>query len=255
MGKRTVRLVQDAVVRRPALDVAVSKALLERVSAGAEPETLRLYRPGRAVVFGPQDTRALGYREAVAAARARGFAAVERLEGGRAAVFHEGTIAFAWTIPDPEPHARTLARFEEVAGLVAAALRRLGVDARVGEVAGAYCPGRYSVNARGQRKLMGVGQRLATRAAHVGGVVVVAGSQRLRGILVPVYDALRLGWDPASVGSIEDELGTVSSAQVQGALLDTIASRYDLADGPLGADTLALAETMEASFLSRAPAP
>ena len=29
-----------------------------------------------------------------------------------------------------------------------------------GEVAGEYCPGQHSVNARGERKLMGVGQRL-----------------------------------------------------------------------------------------------
>ena len=53
------------------------------------------------------------------------------------------------------------------------ALCSLGVDARIGEVAGEYCPGKYSVNARGATKIMGVGQRLARHAAHVGGVIVV----------------------------------------------------------------------------------
>ena len=59
--------------------------------------------------------------------------------------------------------------------------RRLGVDARVGEIPGEYCPGAYSVNARGVKKLMGVGQRLVPSAAHVGGVVVVNGANRVQG--------------------------------------------------------------------------
>jgi len=37
---------------------------------------------------------------------------------------------------------------------MAAAFRRLGVDARVGEVSGEYCPGAHSVNARGATKLI-----------------------------------------------------------------------------------------------------
>ena len=54
-------------------------------------------------------------------------------------------------IADPQPPKRTYERFEEVAGLIADALRALGVDARVGEVPGEYCPGAYSVNARRRR--------------------------------------------------------------------------------------------------------
>ena len=37
-----------------------------------------------------------GFREAVAAARSGGWEAILRLAGGRAAVFHRETIAFAW---------------------------------------------------------------------------------------------------------------------------------------------------------------
>ncbi len=105
-------------------------------------------------------------------------------------MFHKGTVAFTWTIPDRNPRENIDARFRETASLIASALSRLGVDARVGEVPGEYCPGAYSVNARGRTKLMGVGQRIVSGAAHVGGVVVVGDSGRVRDVLTPVYDAL-----------------------------------------------------------------
>ena len=96
--------------------------------------------------------------------RARpGFEPVVRLAGGRAAAFHEGTLAFAWATPAERPVAGTRERFERLAGIVAAALRGLGVDARVGEIPGEYCPGAWSVNARGRTKLAGIGQRLIAR--------------------------------------------------------------------------------------------
>ena len=250
MAKKTIRLVTESFPSSHALDTAVSRAILKRVSDGSEPETLRLYRPGPIVAFGPQDTKALGYRKAVRAARSGGFGAVKRLGGGRAAVFHEQTIAFAWTIPDPRPHAGVLRRFEESADIMASALVRLGIDARVGEVPGEYCPGRYSVNARRRKKLMGVGQRLTSSAAHVGGVVVVGESRRVRDILLPVYDALQLDWDPTTVGSIEDEVGNIPVGEVERAILDEFSSLYEVVSGNLSSDTLALADTLASEHLA-----
>ena len=250
MAKRTIRLVTESFPSRPALDTAVSRVLLRKVSDGSEPETLRLYRPGAIVAFGPQDTKAPGYRKAVTAARSGGFEAVERLGGGRAAVFHEQTIAFAWTIPDPSPHAGVLRRFEELADIMASALVDLGIDAHVGEVAGEYCPGRYSVNARRRKKLVGVGQRFTSRATHVGGVVVVGESRRIRDILLPVYDALQIDWDPTTVGSIQDEAANITFGEVEGAILDQFSSLYEVVDGNLSSDTLSLAETMAIQHLA-----
>jgi octanoyl-[GcvH]:protein N-octanoyltransferase len=178
------------------MDTAVSRAILERVSSGIDPETLRIHRPGPLVAFGPRDRVVPGFAKAVEAARGRGFESVLRLAGGRAAVFHQDTMAFSWVIPDPEPRQGIIARFEEISSIVAGAFRRLGVDARVGEIPGEYCPGAHSVNARGKTKLMGVGQRLVQHAAHVGGVVVVDGGDRIRDVLLPVYDALGLAGTP-----------------------------------------------------------
>ncbi len=230
---RTIRLSTESYSQRPALDTAVSRALMLRVAERSEPETLRLFRPGDIVAFGAQDRRSPGYARAVEAARAHGFAAVNRMVGGTAAVFHERTLAFTWTIPDRDPRQNIDARFRETASLIAAALRRLGVDARVGEVPGEYCPGEYSVNARGRTKLMGVGQRIVSGAAHVGGVVVVGDSGRIRDVLTPVYAALAHDWSPETAGSVEDELGAARFEDARRAIADEFAERYELYEAAL----------------------
>lgn len=230
---RTLELLPDSVPGDPALDTAVSRALLEEVARGGRPESLRLYRPDDVLAFSGLDAASPGFAAAVAAARAAGFAPALRLAGGRAALFHSETLAFAWAIPQGELRDGIGERFELLAALVAEALRGLGVDARVGEVPGEYCPGAHSVNAGGRRKLMGVGQRVIRGAAHVGGVIVVRDGARLREGLGPVYEALGLPFDPAAAGAIEDEIGAVSCEQVAEALLAALRARgFALAPAP-----------------------
>ena len=244
MPRHTIRLVHEAFPDRPAFDTAVSRALLQRASEGLEPATLRLYRPAAIVAFGPQDVSAPGFRAAVHAAQAQGFAGVRRLAGGRAAVFHEATLAFSWTIPDADPIPGTHRRFRELAEIMLAALISLGIDARIGGVAGEYCPGEYSVNAGGRTKLMGVGQRMVSRAAHVGGVVVAGDSYRIRDVLLPVNQALGLAWDPDTVGSVEDEVGTTDCHAIEAAIVAAFAEHFTLVPGTLSNETLILADTL-----------
>jgi lipoate-protein ligase A len=253
---RTLHLLRDAVPGRPALDAALSRALLEQVATGAAPETFRLYRPDDVLAFSGIDAASPGFRDACVAARAQGFAPVLRLAGGRAAVFTPETLAFAWAVRAPELRAGIAERFEELASLIARALARLGIDARVGEVPGEYCPGAHSVNARGRRKLVGVGQRVIRGAAHVGGVIVVGGSERLRAVLVPVYGALGLRFDPDTAGSISDEVSRgVGSREVAEALLAELRAWRMVEDPPpsLWETALAQAATHEARF--RIPGP
>lgn len=253
---RTIQLLRDSVPGAPALDTAVSRALLEAVGSGATPETLRLYRPDDVVAFSGLDAASPGFRPAVAAARAGGFEAALRLAGGRAAVFHTETVAFAWALPIGELRDGIQARFDALAELVAEALRRLGVDARVGEVPGEYCPGAHSVNARGRVKLMGVGQRVVRGAAHVGGVIVVRGSARVRAVLEPVYAALGLRFDPATAGAVEDEIGAVTREAVAEALLAELGARgFATEPAPEGvfAALLTRARALEERF--RVPEP
>jgi octanoyl-[GcvH]:protein N-octanoyltransferase len=229
--RRTIRLLHDGYPEPPEMDTAVSHATLRRVAEGLEPESLRLHRPAAMVAFGPRDHVAPGFSRAVAAAREHGFASIERLAGGRAAVFHPGTIAFSWAIPDASARERIRERFQETAEIMVEAFSSLGVDARVGEVPGEYCPGEHSVNARGRTKLMGVGQRIVKDAVHVGGVVVVSGGDRIREVLVPVYDALGLDWDPGTTGSLEDEVPGLTWDQAETAVEKAFAARFDLEEG------------------------
>jgi octanoyl-[GcvH]:protein N-octanoyltransferase len=234
-----LRLIRHSFPDQPELSTEISRTILRRVAAGELPPTIRIHRPGREVAFGRQDIASPGYPAAAEAARSAGFAAVERLAGGRAAVFHEGTIAIARAYADPQPPKRTYARFEEMAGLIADALGGLGVDARVGEVAGEYCPGAYSVNARGKTKLAGIGQRMIRGGAHMGGVVVASGGREVTDVLVPVYEALELDWDPSTSGSIAEEVGReVDVGELEEALIAELAKSYELVDAELDEETV-----------------
>lgn len=206
------------------------------MGAGLEPETFRLHRTGRVVAFGRHDQVTAGYTDAVAAARAAGYLPVARLAGGRAAVFHEDTLAFSWAIPDPEPRARIVERFRTVSRLLADAFGDLGADVRVGELPGEYCPGAYSVHLEGDRprKVMGVGQRLVRGAAHVGGVIVVDGGRRVADALQPVYRALGVAWNPQTSGDLTDQIGPVSHDEVT----DAVVARLDAVRG--GVERVAL---------------
>ena len=239
---RALRILRDSFPGRPAYDTALSHALLRRVAAGDLPESLRLYQPDDVVLFSLLDARRPGFGAAVEAARRAGFAAVLRLAGGHAAVFSRDSLAFAWAIPHAEPRSGIRARFEAVSGLIARALCELGVDARVGEVAGEYCPGEYSVNARGRTKLMGVGQRVVRGGAHVGGVIVTGDSDRVRDVLVPVYRALELDWRPETTGCIVDEIGASTPGAVAEALIAELGRPVVAA--ALDSELLSLADTL-----------
>ena len=238
----SLRLIRHSFPDQPELSTAVSRTILRRVAAGELPPTVRIHRPGNEVAFGRQDLASAHYEAAAEAARAAGFAAVERLAGGRAAVFHSGTIAIARAYADPQPPKRTYARFEEMAGQIDAALRGLGVDARVGEVPGEYCPGAYSVNARGTVKLSGIGQRMIRGGAHMGGVVVASGGAEVARVLVPVYEALELEWDPATSGDVSAELGRqVDPGEIEEALIAELARSYELVDAEIDEETMEMA--------------
>ena len=244
-----LRLIRHSFPDHPELSTAISRTILRRVATGELPATIRIHRPGREVAFGRQDVASPGYQAAAEAARAAGFAAVERLAGGRAAVFHEGTIAIARAYADPQPPKRTYARFEEMAEIITAVLSGLGVDARVGEVPGEYCPGAYSVNARGAAKLAGIGQRMIRGGAHMGGVVVASGGDEIARVLVPVYRALELDWEPATSGSVAEELGReVDPGELQEALIAELDRRYELVDAEIDDETVErAAESLEGS--------
>ena len=60
----------------------------------------------------------------------------------------------------------------------------------------------------------------------------------------PGVRALGLERDPATTGSLEDEVPGVTVGQVIEAVLAELAERYEIEEGEFDADTLALAETL-----------
>lgn len=224
--------------RPPALEVAVAHALVERVNAGAFSSVLRVYRPAPTVAFGRLDRLRPGFGEAVAAARVHGFEPVLRAPGGHAVAYHEGCLGIDELVGEADPIAGMHERFAASGARFAAALRSLGVDARVGPVPREFCPGEFTVNARGEVKLVGTAQRVLRHASLLAASVAVSGADRLRAVLVDVYAALELDMDPATVGAVGEG---VSVDAVERAVL----AAYDFVEAPLDEATLALAGELE----------
>jgi lipoate-protein ligase A len=249
-----ILLVREAAPRRPALEVAVAHALLDRVSAGELRGVLRLYRPAPTVAFGRLDALRPGYAAAAAAAREHGFEPVLRAPGGHAVAYHDGCLGIDELIPEADPIAGMHDRFAASGALLAGALRTLGVDARVGQVPGEFCPGEFTVNARGRVKLVGTAQRVVRHASLLAASVAVTDAASLRAVMEDVYRALALDWDPATVGAVEDDVAGVGLAEVERAVLAAYAERFELLDTALDRATLAAAERLEAWHTIRSPA-
>src|SRR3954465_11486405 len=205
-----MQLLRSGAAGSAALELAISHALLTRVAARELPATLRVYRPAAAVAFGKLDALRLGFGAALDAPRLHGYEPVLRLPGGHAAAYNAASLCIdvVWALDDPVPgtHERFRGEGERLAG----ALRGLGVDARVGEVPGEYCPGAYSVNARGRVKLIGTAQRLIRGAALLGASVVVGDGPGIRAVLDDVYAAWEWPGDASTAGAADEEVPGVS---------------------------------------------
>ncbi len=251
------QLIRDGFPDRPELGPALSRVLLEQVATGRRPATVRLSRPGRAIAFGRRDVVSPNYREAAKVAAEHGFPGMERISGGRAAAFSEGALSLTLTVPDARPASRTGQRFRIYSEILRQSFADLGVDARIGAIPGEYCPGEFSINAAGRIKLAGVGQRMISGAAHVGFVIMVTGSDPVREVLGPVYEALGLEFDGDTVGAIEDAVGGTGLDETEEAILRRL--RQHLADRgtslePVGLDAPTFNQTEERGHLFRSPA-
>lgn len=234
----------DSVHSDPVLDTAVTHALLRRVARGDLGETLRLYVPHDAIVFSMLDAQRSGFDQARRTAEESGFPGVLRLAGGNAALFHTQSLAFSWATPVTESANGIRRRFELVSRWIQRSLIRVGVPAQIGAVPREYCPGEYSVNADGKFKIMGVGQRVIRGAAHVGGVILVADSQRARSMLSQVYKDLELDLDPKTVGAVEDAVPGIALEDVKQALVDEINRDRAIKSVSLDEKTYALASEL-----------
>ena len=96
---------------------------------------------------------------------------------------------------------------------------------------------------------MGVGQRLVRGAAHIGGVVVVDHGDRIRDVLVPVYRALGLDWDPRTAGSLADRSPGITNDLVLTSIHDQFRRRFPIVERSLHPAILDEADRLVADHL------
>lgn len=185
------------------------------------PGSLRIFRPKPTAAFAPRDTTLPEYRWAAEVMQDMGFAAVERRAGGQLAIYDESALVIDLVAPHPEPRLDVIERFRVFSGAIASALRSLSIDARVGSVAGEYCPGDYSVNGGGRIKLAGVAQRIGRRGYHLGAVIAVERSALVMDAVTRAYRIYGFDFDPNSFGAVAD-FARVSFAEMRRALLGAL---------------------------------
>ena len=238
-GKPIVLLDDTGLERDPLLDIALGPALLSSVAADGGPDRLRVYRPGPTLAFSGRDCATPGIGAAAAAARAAGFPPVRRGPGGRAAAYHRGALCLDHVAADPHGPGEIRSRFVGFGELLVDALRAVGADARLGPVPGEYCPGEFSINDGHGHKLVGTAQRLVRGGWLFGTVILVTDAEPVRAVLVDVYRALGLDWDPATVGAVQHTAPGVTVADMQWAVLDAYARRWELSPAPIPTDVIA----------------
>ena len=215
-----MQLVRSGAAGSAAFELAVSHALLTRVGGGrAAADAAGLPARRRPSPSASSTRCGPGYAAAAAAARAHGYEPVLRLPGGHAAAYHAQSLGIDVVYALDDPVAGTHDRFRAEGERLAGALAALGVDARVGEVPGEYCPGAYSVNARGRVKLIGTAQRLVRGGALLGASIVVGDGPGVRAVLRDVYAALELEWDDATAGAVDEEVPGVTVDEVERAVI------------------------------------
>ncbi len=209
------QLVLGALTDSPALEMAASEALLREVAAGERPTTVRVYEPQPTLAFGRRDRLNPGFARASAVARDAGFAPVVRLAGGHAAAYGPGCLIVERVVPAADIAVGLRARFDAEVDFVLRSLRPLGLDLRIGEIPGEYCPGDHSISIAGRRKVAGAAQRVIKGAAIVSTVLVVAPQPPIAAAIAAVYDALGIAIDPTVTGALSDGAPGIDVATVQ----------------------------------------
>lgn len=212
----------------PLSTLSLARVLLDSVRAGERPGALRIYRPEPTVVFGGRDRFLDGFPEAVERARSAGFTPLLRTLGGRVAAYHPGSLVIDHVEPTDEVFTGTQARFTSFGDMYVRALRSLGIDARLGEIPGEYCPGEHSVNVAGRIKAIGTAQRVTKTGWLFSSSVIITDPDPIRSVLTDVEAALGVEWDPATGGSISEVHPHVTVEAVEQAFRDEYAREFEL---------------------------
>lgn len=203
-----------------------SKSLLHLIAENNDiGRVVRVYRPASTVAFSRRETLLSGFAEAVAEATTFGFEPYIRPAGGRAVVLDTDWLVL--DVVTPEDRGRTVAHrdiFTEFGERFVSLFFDLGVETAIAPVEGEYCPGDYSISARGVVKLVGTAQRVTRGARLFSASIPFAVSPNAAELLTRVNALLELDWDPRTLGSVSVESPATSLAELESALIRTFAS-------------------------------
>jgi octanoyl-[GcvH]:protein N-octanoyltransferase len=219
-------LIGAATPADPVLDVAISDALLADVAAGRRPPALRIFRPAAAVAFGRLDALRPGFARASSRARELGFEPLVRSAGGHAAVYDARSVVVEEISREADSTAALQERFAAQAERLRDVLAGVGADARIGELAGEYCPGAHSINVAGRIKVVGIAQRLIRNGSLTSAVIVVGGGADVRAAVTAVYGDLGLDVDPSTAGALDDVLPEITVEDIAA----RVRAAYDAGD-------------------------
>ncbi|OFT92139.1 lipoate--protein ligase family protein [Brevibacterium sp. HMSC24B04] len=222
----------------PLTTLSLARVLLDSVRAGRRPGALRIYRPESTVVFGGRDRFLAGFDDAVGKAREAGFTPLLRTLGGRVAAYHHGSLVIDHVEPADQMFTGTQARFTSFGDMYVRALQSVGIDARLGEIPGEYCPGEHSVNVAGKIKAIGTAQRVTKTGWLFSSSVIITDPAPIRSVLTDVEAALGVDWDPATGGSISEVHPDVTVDAVEQAFLAEYARGYDLEPSEFSAEEI-----------------
>ena len=191
-------------LKNPEDGFGLQQAVLGEVASGERGPTALMWTSSHYVGVTRPETRLPSFEKAVRAVEDLGFPVLVRNSGGGAVAANEGSISFSLTFPVENLRHGLFERYLEGVELVAAALRRIGIDAEGGAVEGEFCPGAHSVRSGGPRgvKHAGLAQRLTRRAARMEALILVSKTGELVRVLERLYDALGLPFRPDSVGDL-----------------------------------------------------
>ena len=189
-----------------AQDLTRSQELLDRVALGDLDFALRIWAPVPALALSRLDELRDGVDEARAVAERAGLDVIRRITGGHAVVAGSGSLCVGFAEPAPTFEG-TQERYERLVAAILAALAAVGIDdAEQGQLEGEWCPGAWSIRARGV-KLAGLAQRAVRGAAWADAVITLRPDPEALAVLTEVYAALDIPLDPRTVGSVSELCG------------------------------------------------
>ncbi len=230
-----MEILVAGTLENPEEGFGLQQAVLEEVAAGERGPTALLWSSSPYVGATRPETRLPGFAAAERSADALGFPVLVRNSGGGAVAANRGSLSFSLTFPVGDLRHGLYERYAGGVDLLAAALRRVGVEAEGGPVEGEFCPGAYSVRSGGPLgvKHAGLAQRVTRRAARLEALILVTETDAVRTALARFYGAIGLPFRPGCVADLP-----VGVPGMVSALSGEVRARYGAREGEIREETL-----------------